>query len=81
MIDTVAEFERDLLVERTQAGLARARAEGRRIGQPHSLSPARWEEAIRRLATGESVSAAARAMDTSRQTIMRVRGAAGEDVS
>lgn len=31
VINAVAEFERDLLVERTQAGLRRARAEGKRI--------------------------------------------------
>ncbi len=34
VINAVAEFERDLLVERTQAGLSRARAEGRRLGRP-----------------------------------------------
>ena len=75
VINAVAEFERDLLVERTQAGLARARAEGKRIGRPRSLSPARCEEAVRRLAGGESVSAVARALGTSRQTVMRVRDA------
>ena len=78
VINAVAEFERDLLVERTQAGLARARAEGKRIGRPHSLSSARRSEALCRLAAGESVSALARAMGTSRQTVTRVRDGAGE---
>ena len=32
VINAVAEFERNLLVERTQAGLSRARAEGKRLG-------------------------------------------------
>ncbi|WP_448167555.1 recombinase family protein [Burkholderia ambifaria] len=33
MLTAVAEMERDLLVERTQSGLARARAEGERLGK------------------------------------------------
>ena len=78
VINAVAEFERDLLVERTQAGLARARAEGKPIGRPMSLSPERRAEAARRLAAGESVSAVARALGTSRQTVTRVREAASE---
>src|SRR3546814_7846423 len=38
VINAVAEFERDLLIERTQAGLRRARAEGKAIGRPASLT-------------------------------------------
>ena len=76
VINAVAEFERDLLVERTQAGLARARAEGKPIGRPMSLSPERRAEVVRHLAAGESVSAVARAMGTSRQSVTRVRDAA-----
>lgn len=34
----VAEFERDLLIERTQAGLARARVEGKVLGRPSALT-------------------------------------------
>ena len=34
VIAAVAEFERDLLIERTQAGLNRAKAEGKRLGRP-----------------------------------------------
>ena len=76
VINAVAEFERDLLIERTQAGLARARAEGKRIGRPMSLTPDRRAEVVRRLAAGESISAVARAAGTSRQTVTRVRDAA-----
>ena len=32
VINAVAEFERDLLIERTQAGLSRAKAEGKTLG-------------------------------------------------
>jgi len=38
VINAVAEFERDLLIERTQAGLSRAKAEGKRLGRPASLT-------------------------------------------
>jgi putative DNA-invertase from lambdoid prophage Rac len=73
VINAVAEFERDLLVERTQAGLSRARAEGRRLGRPASLTAAQRGEVARRLGEGATVSALAREFGTSRQTILRVR--------
>lgn len=38
VIAAVAEFERDLLVERTQSGLDRARAAGKTLGRPSALS-------------------------------------------
>ena len=38
VIAAVAEFERDLLIERTQAGLARAKASGKALGRPQTLS-------------------------------------------
>lgn len=34
VLSAVAEFERDLLIERTQQGLMRAKAEGKRLGRP-----------------------------------------------
>ena len=74
VIAAVAEFERDLLIERTQAGLERARQAGKRFGRPPSLSEEQQAEVNARLTAGESVSALARAFKTSRQTIMRVRG-------
>ena len=37
VINAVAEFERDLLIERTQAGLKRAKAEGKVLGRPSRL--------------------------------------------
>lgn len=75
VINAVAEFERDLLVERTQAGLARAKAEGKTLGRPKSLSPEESKEALRMLAQGEPVAEIARRLSTSRQTIMRIRNA------
>jgi len=34
VINAVAEFERDLLIERIQAGLSRAKAKGKQLGRP-----------------------------------------------
>jgi len=72
----VAEFERDLLIERTHAGIARARAEGKVMGRPSALTDAQQAQALQRLATGESVSQLARDYGTTRQSIMRLRNKA-----
>lgn len=37
VITAVAEFERDLLIERTQAGLRRAKAQGKKLARPRAL--------------------------------------------
>lgn len=76
VLAAVAEFERDLLIERTHAGLARAKAEGKPIGRPSSLKPLQLQEVRAKLAAGQPVAALAREYDTSRQTIMRARDAA-----
>jgi putative DNA-invertase from lambdoid prophage Rac len=36
VLNAVAEFERDLLIERTQAGLVRAKLEGKKLGRPEA---------------------------------------------
>jgi putative DNA-invertase from lambdoid prophage Rac len=73
VIAAVAQFERDLLIERTQAGLDRARSEGTLLGRPATLTPDRRADVRARLAAGESVSQLARDLKTSRMTIMRAR--------
>ena len=80
VLSAVAEFERDLLLERTAAGLARARETGKVLGRPKALSDKQESLALARLAQGQSVAAIAREMSTSRQTIMRLR-ARGDVVS
>lgn len=75
VINTVAQFERDLLIERTQSGLARARAKGKRLGRPAALTADQKAQVRDRIARGETLSAIARDMGTSRQTIMRARDA------
>ncbi|OAB09147.1 DNA invertase, partial [Burkholderia pseudomallei] len=76
VLNAVAEFERDLLIERTHAGIARAKAEGKAMGRPSALSDQQRAEVLRELDAGASVAALARQFGTSRQTIMRVRDAA-----
>ncbi|WP_186083489.1 recombinase family protein [Burkholderia gladioli] len=76
VLNAVAEFERDLLIERTHAGIARAKAEGKAMGRPSALSDEQRADVLRELDAGASVAALARQFGTSRQTIMRVRDAA-----
>lgn len=76
VLNAVAEFERDLLIERTHAGIARAKAEGKAMGRPAALSDEQRADVLRELDAGASVAALARQFGTSRQTIMRVRDAA-----
>jgi putative DNA-invertase from lambdoid prophage Rac len=75
VLNAVAQFERDLLIERTQSGLQRAKAEGKRLGRPPALSEQQKALVREELAAGVSVAAIARKLGTSRQTIMRVRAA------
>ena len=73
VLNAVAQFERDLLIERTQSGLKRARSEGKALGRPSTLTEKQKQDVRDDLATGKSVSAVARKFTTSRQTIIRVR--------
>src|SRR4051812_11881908 len=73
VINAVAEFERDLLIERTQAGLSRAKAEGKTLGRPPNLTDDQRRAVKLRLEQGATVSALAREFNTSRNTVVRVR--------
>jgi putative DNA-invertase from lambdoid prophage Rac len=77
VINAVAQFERDLLIERTQSGLRRAKAEGVVLGPPAILDADKRKAVGSELEGGASVSELARRYGTSRQTVMRVRDAAG----
>lgn len=72
VIAAVAEFERDLLVERTQAGLSRARAQGKKLGRPSGLSAAQCEEVRARRGNGESLGMLATRFGVSRSAIQRI---------
>jgi putative DNA-invertase from lambdoid prophage Rac len=74
MLAAVAEMEHDLLVERTQSGLARAKAEGKTLGRPVKTSDSQRAEIISMKKKGASVSALSRTYGVSRASIMRVTG-------
>lgn len=76
VINAVAQFERDLLIERTQSGLKRAKAEGAVLGRPATLDEAQRKAVRKELGRGASVSELARRYGTSRQTVMRARDGA-----
>jgi putative DNA-invertase from lambdoid prophage Rac len=72
VINAVAEFERDLLIERTQAGLARAKAEGKTLGRPPALTPAQRTDVLQGRQEGRSLGQLAKAYGVSRAAIQRV---------
>ena len=72
VINAVAEFERDLLIERTQSGLARAKASGKALGRPPALSAAAREEVAQKRREGVSLGVLARQYGVSRAAIQRV---------
>ena len=68
----LAEFERELIRARTGEGRARAKAEGRRMGRPHKLTPHQQREARERRDAGESLSSIARSFNVHHATIGRL---------
>ena len=74
MLSAVAEMERDLLVERTHAGLARAKAEGKTLGRTPKTTPEQQAEMIAKYkkGAGETVSALARHYKVSRATVLSI---------
>lgn len=73
MLSAVAEMERSIIVERTQAGLARAKAEGKQLGRRSKTTNEQKAEIRSRLSAGESVSAVARAYGVSRATVVGIK--------
>ena len=55
MLAALAEFERELILERTRAGIARARALGKKFGAPRRIPEAIAKEVRERRARGESL--------------------------
>jgi putative DNA-invertase from lambdoid prophage Rac len=71
MFAAFAQFERDQLVERTNAGLARARAEGKISGRPRSLTNAQRTEIRNKLAAGATMRALAKEYGVTHPTIAK----------
>lgn len=69
VVSAVAEFERDLLIERTQAGLARAKRMGVRLGRPQKAQSS--DVALCR-AKGLSQSGVAKELNVSVSTVKRL---------
>jgi DNA invertase Pin-like site-specific DNA recombinase len=68
----LAEFERDLIRERTSAGLAAARARGRHGGRPSVLSGHKLQVAEEMYRSGQyTVAAIAKTLGVSRASIYR----------
>lgn len=68
----LAEFERELIRERTHAGLAAARARGRKGGRPRKLAPRQVATARTLLGDGKhSVTEVAEMLGVSRNTLYR----------
>jgi putative DNA-invertase from lambdoid prophage Rac len=71
VLAAVAQFERDLLIERTYAGLARAKAEGKKLGRRDALSPDQKAEIRKKLAKGATARSLAREYAVSHPTILK----------
>ena len=75
----LAEFERDLIRERTIAGLASARARGRNGGRPFTMTPAKLRLAQAAMAKRDTkVSDLCKELGVTRQTLYRFVGPKGE---
>lgn len=74
MVSVFAEFEADIIKERVNAGLARARAQGKRLGRP--TLPADKEATVRELlANGTGIVKAARLAGVGVSAVQRIKTA------
>jgi DNA invertase Pin-like site-specific DNA recombinase len=71
IVGAIAEFERDLIKERTQAGLAAARARGRNGGRKPLMTPTKVTLARRMYDEGMAASEIASTLGVSRPTVYR----------
>ncbi len=72
IMGALAEFERDLIQERTKAGLRAAKKRGKRLGRPPALSPAQITHAKTAIETKrETVSGMAEILGVNRSTLQR----------
>ncbi len=75
----LAEFERELISERTNAGLASARARGRKGGRPYKITPAKLRLAAASMGRPETkISELCTELGVTRQTLYRHVSPTGE---
>lgn len=67
----LVEFERSLIVERTQAGIRAAKKRGIHLGRPTVLTPPQIDHARSLIGNGESARAVARTMRVGKSTLYR----------
>jgi hypothetical protein len=67
-----ADFERELIRERTGEGRARAKANGKSLGRPFKMTPHQRKEALARRESGELLTEIARSYNVSAATISRL---------
>ena len=72
MLAAIAEFERELIRERTGEGRKRAVANGVKFGRPRALDSYQRKEAVRRRQNGKSLSLIAQSYRVSAKTIARL---------
>ena len=75
MLGAFAEYEREMVKERTQAGLKAARAQGRHGGRRPKFSQAQRAEILSMLAAGRPAAEVARLFQVHRATISRLDAA------
>lgn len=73
VLAAVADFERELIIERTLAGQARARAAGTHMGRPSKTTDEQRHGIRKQIASGQTISAVARDFKISRATVMAIR--------
>ncbi len=72
IMGALAEFERDLIQERTKAGLRAAKKRGKRLGRPSALTAAQIQHAKTAIeAKSETVSGMAEILGVNRSTLQR----------
>ena len=68
---SMAQFERSLIVERTQAGLVAAKKRGTRLGRPPALTTIQVKHARKLIDSGEQPTAVAASLGVNRSTLYR----------
>lgn len=76
VLAAMAEMERDLLVERTQSGLARAKAEGKVLGRPTKTTARDQAKIVALHAAGQSLSKIAVQFEIGKATVHAIVKAA-----
>lgn len=72
----ISEFERSLILSRTESGIAKAREQGKRFGRPAALDAGQRRKIAQRYADGETMAALAAEYGVGEATIWRALQAA-----